>query len=481
PTSPLQSADLRVLSLDALIDYLATWKPEESHHSPTPEGLARELTPVVAADPQRFAEGANRFRGLDPTYVRSLLAGFRDAAGQKHIFGWKEVLELCGWVVGQPRDFHRVESRPLERDPHWGWARKTIAELLEQGFTQGPTEIPFDLRESAWNILEKITTDPEPTPDYEQKYGGSNMDAAHIAINTTRGEAMHAVIYYAYWVRRALDEKRSHQESEALFQNFDEMPEVREVLETHLRTDPSLGVRSVYGRFFPQLYFLDANWTKTHLRTIFPLDESMYHFFEAAWNTYVLFANPPDDLIDVLAPIYAHAMEHLKGRTNEKSHNLEAEHLAARLVGYYWKGKLDVGEDSLLQLFWSKADANLRGYLFENVGRSLANTHGDIPEELLKRLQQLWEFRLAVAEASSDPQQYKEELAGFSWCFTSGKFSDQWAIDELITVLQFTRKIDYPRFVVERLANIATPYPRLVVRCLRLIVESDLATWEIYS
>jgi hypothetical protein len=119
--------------------------------------------------------------------------------------------------------------------------------------------------------------------------------------------------------------------------------------------------------------------------------------------------------------------------------------------------------------------------LFESLGRSLANTHGDIPEELLKRFQQLWEFRLAVANASSDPEQYKEELAGFSWCFTSGKFSDHWAIDQLITVLQLTRKIDYPRFVVERLANTATTYPHLVVRCLRLIVESDLESWEIYS
>ena len=66
-----------------------------------------------------------------------------------------------------------------------------------------------------------LTNDPEPTPEYEEKYGGSNMDPAHIAINTTRGEAMHAVVYYGCWVYRNLERQLG---TEQMSQSFDRMP-----------------------------------------------------------------------------------------------------------------------------------------------------------------------------------------------------------------------------------------------------------------
>ena len=480
PTSPLDSAALGSMSVEALIHFFQTWDPPKDFHSPTPEGLAREFTPVVASDPQKFAAQANQFQGLDPTYVRSLLSGFRDAARQERIFAWTAVLELCQWVVDQPRESREPASAPLERDPHWGWARKTIAELLKQGFTYGVAEISFDLRESAWKILETLTRDPEPTPEYEEKYGGSNMDPAHISINTTRGEAMHAVVYYAFWVRRNLE--MQSRKDQQLSQDFDRMPEVREVLDSHLMTDPSLAVRSVYGHFFPQLLVLDTIWTVNKLFTIFPLENSLSSLFEAAWNTYILFCDPFDKVIDVLEPIYARAIERLDGRANERSDISESErHLAAHLGYYYCRGKLKIDDPSgLLQHFWSNAEAKLRGYLFEYIGRSLA-TEDQIPQEIIQRFQRLWEFRLTGAKTAPDPVQYKEELASFSWCFGSGKFDDPWAADQLKEVLNLVNKIDFPKFVVERLAVIASNLPRISVECLKLVVDSELDSWEIYG
>src|SRR5262249_50083978 len=170
----------------------------------------------------------------------------------------------------------------------------------------------------------------------------SNMDPAHIAINTTRGEAMHAVIYYACWVYRNVERQLG---KEQMCQGFDRMPEVREVFDAHLRTDPSLGVRSVYGRFFSQLLFLDPIWTKKELSTIFPLDSSLRPLFDAAWNTYILFCNPSDDVLNVLEPIYGRAIEQLADIGNGQSGISEPErHLAAHLGVYYWRGKLKIDD-----------------------------------------------------------------------------------------------------------------------------------------
>ena len=97
-------------------------------------------------------------------------------------------------------------------------------------------------------ILQELTEDPDPTPEDEAKFlSQPNSDPHSLSINTIRGDAMHAVVQYALWLRRAF-EKAVNREA-LVAGGFEEMPEVREVLERHLdpATDPSLTTRSVYG------------------------------------------------------------------------------------------------------------------------------------------------------------------------------------------------------------------------------------------
>src|SRR6185369_14194979 len=105
------------------------------------------------------------------------------------------------------------------------------------------------------------TNDAEPTPEYEAKYGGSNIDAATMSLNTVRGEAMHRAIEYGLWVRRALEKNADPLVIKE--EGFDELPELREMLDHHLNIDlePSLSIRAVYGQWFPWLVFLDKKWS----------------------------------------------------------------------------------------------------------------------------------------------------------------------------------------------------------------------------
>ena len=65
------------------------------------------------------------------------------------------------------------------------------------------------------------------------------------AINTVRGEAMHTVVRYALWIRRHF--KQTPEGAKRLERDFDEMPEVRQVLNEHLNPDQelSLAIRSI--------------------------------------------------------------------------------------------------------------------------------------------------------------------------------------------------------------------------------------------
>lgn len=62
-----------------------------------------------------------------------------------------------------------------------GMVRKEVAGLLDTGLRSSTGGITSNLRESIWELLQVLAEDPEPTPEYEERYGGSNMDPATLA------------------------------------------------------------------------------------------------------------------------------------------------------------------------------------------------------------------------------------------------------------------------------------------------------------
>lgn len=480
PTSPLTAADFQSMSVQEIVTALSSWKPTGALMRPSREGLCRQLTETIHKDPLRFAPEAARFQALDPTYVRGFLQGIRQAVRSTVGLPWAEILGLCYWVVQQPI---ASEGRQVDRwgdDPDWGWTRKTIAGLLGVGLQENLSLIPFDLRRQVWNILEILTNDPDPSPD--DKATDEPIDPLHVAVNSIRGEAMQTVVFYALWVRSCLEKLPDG--AEKIARGFQEMPEVQKVLETHLdlAQDPSLAIRSVYGRNFPLLAYLDMEWTKNHVRAIFPHENSLRRYRDAAWDTYIVYCHPYTTVFDVLQEEYAHAIERLgtPGATRLASDSTNATHLAQHLMVFYWVGKLSLDDETgLLARFHEKATDALRGEAVEFVGRSLSDTDEPLPEEISTRLKKLWEKRLAAITVSRTATNHTAELAVFGWWFVSQKFDDPWAIAQLLAALSLVQKAEPNHLVVERLVALASTMPLEAVQCLSLMVQGDKEGWDI--
>jgi hypothetical protein len=288
---------------------------------------------------------------------------------------------------------------------------------------------------------------------------------------------MHAVIRYALWVRRHIEEDEGGQER--LTRGFDEMPEVREVLNAHLQEDFSLAIRSIYGRYFPWLLLIDRDWTSANVAKIFPLHAEQQRFLDAAWESYILFCSPYDSVFDVLQPIYKHAIGQLRDDKETYRHDTD-HHLAQHLMTFYWRGKINFDDDGLLATFWQRANIGARSHAIEFIGRSLANTKDEIPRDISARFKLLWERRLGLAKGARNPKEYQDELAAFGWWFIAGKLEHDWEIAQLKEVLLVAKKIDPDSMVVEQLAALASAMPREAVECLRIMIE-EAETWGIYA
>lgn len=485
PTSPLDAEALRAMSVEEIAAFLKSWQPSGESMSPSPEGLGRILTEVVASDPKPFAARAVNFEGLDPTYVRALISGLRDAADKKNTFPWPPVLDLCRWILEQAREIPGRTGAYADLDPGWIWTRKAIAELLSSGFGEGAAEIPIDLRADAWGVLNPLTDDPNPTPEDEVRDSGDHLGPATLSINTTRGEALHSVVRYALWVRRHVEKTPGG--VERIAHGFQEMPEVRECLETHLDPgrDPSPAIRSVYGRWFPWLVLLDREWAKAKISAVFPSAEEHRSLYRASWETYITFCHPYDDVFDVLAGEYRRAVEQIGPTDSERRQpDDQEERLAEHLVTLYWRGKISLDEqDGLLARFYEKADGALRARAIECVGHSLHNreTPQVVPPRVLERLRAFWVWRLEVARAASSPASHAQELGAFGWWFVSGRFDDTWSMDRLLESLRLGWDADPNHVIVERLAALAPAMPMPAVECLELIIEGDKEGWRIHG
>lgn len=255
--SPKPPSELASMAIESLVTYLREYEPSDEPLDNTLEGLRAALAGLVRREPEKYLVAAAQFHGVQPAIMRGLLSGARDRVkSEEHFAGelWEPLLTLCEWIVARPRDEQIRKGRYTDLDPGWRWTRKAIAELIEDGLRSKSNGIPEQMAELTWQVLSPLTDDPEPTSDRENE----ETNPTDLAINTVRGQAMHAVVQYGLWLRRiAESEIAGETESSASA----ELPlNVREVLDRHLdvNLDSSLAIRAVYGEFFPWLLLLNS-------------------------------------------------------------------------------------------------------------------------------------------------------------------------------------------------------------------------------
>lgn len=488
--SPKTVAQLSAMSIDELIDYFKSWQSdyekkseaEDMFAKPSQKGLAWSLQQLVELEPYRYATVANEFKNLSAIYITHFLQGLRKILNHEkpyenmELFPWSPVLDLCQWVIEESHPTRTPETASQVLNAGWREARRTIADIIGLGVSaEENLAIPLGLRESLWSVLTPLTSDPDPTQDYELEHFNTDKDisAANLAINTVRGEAIHSVIRYALWLRR----------SQKLL-DFDKMPEIRQVLQEHLdpNLDASLAIRSTYGQWFPWLALLDENWIIQNISGIFPHQAELKMFWEAAWNSYIVLCSPYDNAFNLLADEYKHAIEQISSEADIRPGYLDRDKsLAHHLMTYYWRGKISLNNSDLLVKFYDVAPIALHKEALEFVGRSLHNTKEDIDSDIQERLIALWEFRLSIIQNTMQLGTDPDELSAYGWWFASAKLEPTWSISQLKLVLEIVDYIEADNLVVERLAELAETHLKLVLECLQMIVEKNKTEWRVYG
>jgi hypothetical protein len=473
PTSPLSETDLAAMSPRGAIEFVRTWEPTGAWASPTPEGLGRALTTQATADPAGFsalaAEGA--LDDLDPTYAGAVIRGLEGAAraDRGHEVDWSGALALVELAVRAP-DVTRPPSEHGEDhdwDPDWRSSRRDAAGLLEQAMAR--RLLPIELADRVWHALDALSWDPNPTPEHEEKYGGSNMDPLTLSINTVRGEAMHAVIQYATWRKLAQEEL-----------DLGSLPDVARNLEAHLdpSRDRSETTRVAFGARLGLLDWVDPQWLTDRLPLLFPEDCQSLRL--ATWETFLAWVRPSQRMLALLGAEYRRAIDELPTQEDRRSRAGKdpglaiAEHLAT----YAWWGMLDLEPDRLLHRFATKASADELARFVDFIGRSL--DRNEVAPEVRYRLMRIWE-QLGAWMRERPEAERLQILAPFGWWYGSGRLDPSWADEQLLHLLQIGVHVDPDFRVGEQLSSRATEDLRAALGIVRAYLSGQVTGWALYS
>ncbi len=252
------------------------------------------------------------------------------------------------------------------------------------------------------------------------------------------------------------------------------MSEVLAVLDSHLDTnkDSALSVRSVYGKCFPWLVLLDEKWASKNVEKIFPSDKNLQDMWRAAWDSYIIFCRPYDNVFPIVYKQYRKAIKRVGEVPGEKKSLFHPdERLAEHLMILYWRGKLHL-DDPLLTEFYARAPISLKAHSIDFVGRSFRNDNVRVEVSVIHRLLELWQKRMEDLQKETALDRY-EEIVPFGWWFVSGKFDQTWALEQLKDTLRLAGEVKPDHMVVEQLASIAKELPFDAVECLALLLKDD--------
>ena len=254
---------------------------------------------------------------------------------------------------------------------------------------------------------------------------------------------------------------------------------VRSEVKLDAAKEPSAAVREMFGMQFRTLAWLDLEWFLSFIPKLFPgkdgtKEEKTLDRF--AWNSYLQHCGPVRETVPATRKRYLMAIKALK--KGEATVGENDRTLASHLMQYYAYGVIEL-DDPLLVEFFASASIKLRAQAVGDIGWSFIQEGALLSPETQTRLIRLWESRMELLKIGSKEE--AEELATFGWWLACGKFPDEWAIEQVLPILERVRSLRPDFAVVEALDRLSSKYPYEAVRVVHVLFEEDRDGWAIHG
>jgi hypothetical protein len=482
PMSSLTKEQIQEMSVKQFVNWIKNnLQPPYDMMGPSPEGVSRIFQEVVRDNPIPYADGAGLFLDtkIFPAYLSGLMRGLEEAIKSDKVFNLSEIFKLVENTL-KYSDEPIIDSRFDRFDiGEYSWFRGAIATFVEALVMKDS----FDLSEEVMNrtqavLQDLILKDNDPTEISEKEYGpaANNMDYVTYCINSNRGKAMCALIQHA--LRRARmqsPEEKKKEEGKGPFPPGKRMDRYKEFFTKRLDDERSPSVQSSYGRFLPNLCYLDQEWVMEMLLKdkLFSKRAGRQAFWEGQWQGYVGFHGVYNLLYEWLGKDYDKAVEELPQVQSKEDKGERYDYQLAKHLMIAYRRKLEnIDETGKISKFFRKASVETRGHAIWFMGTAISHNLPEIDSEEWKRLKLLWEYRIKNCK--------DEEMGSFiKWLKDCPEKIDH-IVGLIKPIVPYMYKHFNEREFLEYLSSKVSESPAVALELLNQLLHDEKAVGQLF-
>ncbi len=429
---------------------------EDFFNSLNADGTGTLLRNDIPKRLQEYVESASNFfeRGkLDHHYTYSFLYGIQETIKNQREdasrINWDGVVNLC-IAIKQSGEKHPFERTPRERVLFNGWlagwdeVHSGMADILKELFIKKNNSLPIDFwkyRDQLFGIISYLLSYPDPSPEDElgetamltrTSYNADNIvgDPFTMAINTVRGRAFEAFVFFMY-----LDSKKVKEDEVKI------SDDVKDLYKSILNKETTRALMFMFGYRLPTFYSQDIEWIQGLLPQIFPQEKDKKFLYTAAWEGYLINNLYEEMFFDPeIQKLYERGLTLTNADYPRQEHFREpGERFAVHLALAFMHYKNFGFDHSLFNAFWEKGTPKHHADFVKFLGRSyvIGMDENELLREGSRTKEQLkifWDWMLEDYEKSCDP------FIQFSYWIKPGNeiFEPAWLAERIKKTLKKT-------------------------------------------
>lgn len=489
PRGPIKQDELEKLLVPDIAKKLRNdWAPKKLREQNTNDDF---LTPVNAEGvsellkgdiPKRLQEYINNaglfFERdvLDPQYTYAFLNGIRETIPKNRTetnnVNWQGLFSLLVDIKksAENKSFEIKEQK--EDSIGWvvGWdsVHSALTDLVKELLTEKDGRMCIVFTEShdqLFEIIKYLLNYPDPTPEDEKvetaklKSKSPNdedftvSDPLTTAINSVRGRAFEAFVYFTYQ-----DGKKFGKDNKVRIS-----PDIKKLYEEVLKRENTRALMFMFGHYLPTFYFRDVVWIKSLLPIIFPTAQDKKHLYLAAWEGYLatnlygeIFFDP--DFQELYERGLTLSGNEDPGRKYFKNPDEGiAIHFALAFIHFKEFGL----DHPLFIKFWEVADPKQHTVFISFIGRTFvsnANEDNSLLEKEPKTKERLKDFWDWLINNYKEPKPFTE--FGFWINLEKPVFDPHWLAVRIRKTLEVTKGVlDWDYGITEGISQLAKEAP----------------------
>lgn len=441
----ISSDELLSKPREELINFLKDNKDERTGSS---------LRRAVTEKSDIFNTSMNDFLKLPVVFISSIFWGFYEACRQRKDLDWNKVLDFI--LVFIKNDSKKPKKERTGSVDYVKSFYSAAVHLLEEGMRDDGYDFDPDLLPKAEKILLHIVNNTDTGSSISGK-----EDIVSKVINSDLGNVLSALIIYSLRYSRV---KSKEQKVKDLWPK-----NVKNYFNTTIRMGNELPWEfyTIFGRYLPNLHYLDEAWVKDNLDKIFPKNNEKLWIYAMAG--YLSFVNKIYSVIYDLLKKKGHYQKALeigiKGRDLEKR---LVEHICVAYV--HEMENFEDKESVINKLIKQAKPDHLRALIF-----FFSRTEKHDIVIVKEKIKPLWRKIFPILKNNKDNAEYKEIIADITeWVSVFSITID----DEVCQWLEFSIKYfeNYisGRKFLEFLCSYIDQYPQTTAKLYLTMVEVEV-------